>query len=106
MKEVTANELRAMRDRAERFLLIDVREPYETERCSIGGTPIPMSQLMDRLAEIPKDRPVVVHCNSGKRSCAVVDTLTCRYGFANIINLHGGIQAWHDQVDHTLNCEE
>lgn len=92
-----------MRDRGEKFTLIDVREPYETEQCTIGGTPIPMSQLMDRLAEIPNDMPVVVHCNSGKRSCAVTDTLN-RYGFRNIINLRGGIQAWHDEVDRTLNC--
>jgi adenylyltransferase/sulfurtransferase len=105
MKEVTAQQLRDMRDRGEKFTLIDVREPYETELCTINGTCIPMSQLIDRLGEIPKDRPVVVHCNSGKRSCAVVDALTNRYGFSNIINLRGGIQAWHDEVDGTLKCE-
>jgi adenylyltransferase/sulfurtransferase len=105
MKEVTAQELRNMRDRGEKFMLIDVREPYETELCTLGGISIPMSQLMDRLDEIPRDQPVVVHCNSGKRSCAVVDTLINRYGYTNIINLRGGIQAWHDEVDRSLLCE-
>ncbi|MBP8822326.1 MAG: rhodanese-like domain-containing protein [Flavobacteriales bacterium] len=105
MKQITAVELQRMKEAGERFLIIDVREPYELEICAIGGTSLPMSQLIDRLDEIPKDIPVVVHCNSGSRSCAVVDSLTTRYGYTNVINLKGGIQAWQSEVDATLKCE-
>lgn len=105
MKEVTAQELQQMRARGEKFELLDVREPYEVEMCGIGGQSLPMSQLVDRIAEIPKDMPVVVHCRSGSRSCAVIDALTTRYGFTNLINLKGGILAWHDEVDPSLKCD-
>lgn len=105
MKQITAAELQRMQAAGERFLILDVREPYELEVCSIGGVSLPMSQLMDRMGEIPKDLPVVVHCKSGSRSCAVVDTLTTRYGYSNLINLTGGIQAWQAQVDASLKCE-
>lgn len=104
MKEVTAPELKRMLDVGVPFKLIDVREPYEVEVASIGGQSLPMSQLVDRLVEIPKHIPVVIHCRSGSRSCAVVDALTTRYGFTNLIHLKGGILAWQAEVDPTLNC--
>ena len=105
MKEITVLELREMKSSGEKFVILDVREPYEVEVCGIGGICLPMSQLIDRLAEIPKDIPVVVHCRSGSRSCAVIDALTSRYGFSNLINLKGGIQAWQEEVDPTLHCD-
>lgn len=105
MKEIDAKTLQEMRAKGEKFTLVDLREPYETENCSLGGLPIPMSQLMDRLDEIPKDRPVVMHCRSGKRSMAVVDALSTRYGFTNLIHLVGGIQAWQSEVDQSLRCD-
>lgn len=105
MKEITVQELRQMKAAGEKIIIFDVREPYETEHCGIGGECLPMSQLLDRLNEIPKSRPVVIHCNSGSRSCAVVDTLTTRYGFTNLINLKGGLAAWQAEVDPGLQCE-
>jgi rhodanese-related sulfurtransferase len=88
-----------------KIVILDIREPYEVETCGIGGTCLPMSQLIDRIAEIPKNIPVVVHCRSGSRSCAVIDALTTRYGFSNLINLKGGILAWQAEVDPTLSCD-
>jgi rhodanese-related sulfurtransferase len=105
MKEIDAKTLQDMRAKGEEFTLVDLREPYETENCTLGGMPMPMSQLMDRLDEIPKDRPVVMHCRSGARSKAVVDTLCTRYGFTNLIHLTGGIQAWQAHVDKSLHCD-
>lgn len=105
MKEVTAPALKRMLDAGERFVLFDVREPYEVEMASIGGVPLPMSQLVERLEEIPKDIPVVIHCRSGSRSCAVVDALSTRYGYSNLIHLKGGILAWQAEVDPSLICD-
>ena len=105
MKEIKPAELRRMQDAKERFVLIDVREPYEVEACSIGGTSLPMSQLVDRIDEIPKDLPVVIHCRSGSRSAAVIDALSSRYGYSNLINLKGGILAYSAEVDPSLKCD-
>ena len=94
-----------MQDAKERFLLIDVREPYEAERCNIGGTLIPMGEIVERIAEIPKDMPVVVHCRSGARSAAVINALSTRYGFENLINLQGGILGYGKTVDDGMTCD-
>lgn len=104
MQEIDPTELARMRAAGEDFQLIDVREPYEAELCSIGGTLIPMGTIVDRLAELRRDVPVVVHCKSGARSAAVVLALSTRYGFTNLINLRGGITAYAAQVDPQLQC--
>lgn len=105
MKEIGAQELKRMQDAHERFLLIDVREPYEAERCNIGGKLIPMGEVVDRIAEIPKDLPVVVHCRSGARSAAVINALSSRYGYTNLINLKGGILGYGKDVDDAMTCD-
>lgn len=87
------------------FQLIDVREPYEAERCTLGGTLIPMGDLLDRLNEIRRDVPVVVHCRSGNRALAVITALERRHGFTNLIQLEGGIQAYAAQVDPGISCD-
>lgn len=105
MKEITPQELKRMQDAREEFQLIDVREPYEAQICSIGGTLIPMGEIVDRLAEIRKDVPVVVHCRSGARSSAVINALSSRYGFTNLINLKGGILGYGKEVDDGMTCD-
>ena len=105
MKEITPHELERMKEAGEAFQLIDVREPYEAEICTIGGTLIPMGEIVARVGEIKKDIPVVVHCRSGSRSAAVISALSSRYGFSNLINLKGGILGYGREVDASLKCE-
>ena len=105
MKEITAAELKRMRDAGEEFQLIDVREPYEVEICTIGGQLIPMGDIVSRKEELRRDVPVVMHCRSGARSAAVIEALRGRYGFNNLVNLTGGILAYSKEVDHSLNCD-
>lgn len=104
-KEIGGRELMRLRESGEQFQLIDVREPYEAEICSIGGELIPMGELIARIAEIRRDIPVVVHCRSGSRSAAVIQALNSRYGFTNLINLKGGILAFAREVDPSLDCD-
>lgn len=104
MNEIDARELKRMKDAGEAFQLIDVREPYEAEQCNINGTLIPMGEVVDRVSEIRKDIPVVVHCRSGARSAAVINALSSRYGFTNLINLKGGILGYGRDVDPSLHC--
>lgn len=105
MKEITAQELKRMQDAGEEFQLIDVREPYEAERCSIGGRLIPMGEVVERQEEIRRDVPVVVHCRSGARSAAVINALSSRYGYTNLINLKGGILGYGRDVDDAMTCD-
>ncbi|MBP7156971.1 MAG: rhodanese-like domain-containing protein [Flavobacteriales bacterium] len=105
MQEITPAELKKWMDEKRTFQLIDVREPYEAELCSMGGELIPMGDVIERLAEIRKDIPVVMHCRSGSRSAAVANALGIRYGFHNISSLQGGILAFGKAYDPTLKCD-
>jgi rhodanese-related sulfurtransferase len=102
MKEKTVSELKAMIDGGEDFQLIDVREPHEYDICHLHSTLIPMNEVPDRIAEISKDKPVVIHCRSGARSARIVEYLEQAGGYQNLYNLRGGILAWADEIDHSM----
>lgn len=104
MKEITCAELKRLRESGAPHQLIDVREPYEAEACSIGGTLIPMGEIIERLGEIRRDVPVILHCRSGNRSAAVIQALESRYGFSGLLSLQGGIAAWSAEMER-LNCD-
>lgn len=105
IREITVEELARMRAAGKEFQLIDIREPYEAELCSLGGKLIPMGEVTERLAEIRRDIPVIMHCRSGNRGAALVQALSSRYGFTNLANLRGGITAWQQSVEPSLNCD-
>jgi adenylyltransferase/sulfurtransferase len=73
--------------------LIDVREAYEYEADNLGGIPIPLGELEQRLTEISFSKKTIVHCQSGQRSAKAVQLLR-RHGHENVYNLSGGINAW------------
>lgn len=98
MKEITAAELKKLMDSKADFQLIDVREEHEFEEANLNGTLIPMGEVMDRVNEIAKDKQVVVHCRSGKRSATVINALESQHGYTNLYNLKGGILAYIDEV--------
>lgn len=98
MKEISATELKKLIDDKADFQLIDVREDYEFDEMNINGLLIPMGEVMDRAGEIAKDKQVVVHCRSGKRSASVIQALESQLGYTNLYNLRGGIMAYADEV--------
>ena len=102
MKEITVTELKQKFDSKEDFQLIDVREQYEADIAQIGGILIPMGEIMDHISEISRDKTVVVHCRSGKRSAGVIMALEQQHCFTNLYNLKGGILAYSDEVDNTI----
>lgn len=102
MKEVTATELKQLIDKGENIQLIDVREPFECDIANIGGELIPMGEIMERVDKISKEKKVIIHCRSGKRSAAVIAMLEQEHGFTNLYNLKGGILAYSDEVDSSL----
>ncbi|MBT2286090.1 rhodanese-like domain-containing protein [Paenibacillus polymyxa] len=81
-------------------IVVDVREPGEYKRGFIkGAVNIPLSQLQRRLAEIPKDKTVLLYCQSGMRSKNAAKVLS-RSGYSKIAHLQGGVSAWGDKLTH------
>ena len=102
VKEINVQELKKMRDEGTPHQLIDVREEHEADIASIQGLLMPMGDVMDRVEEINKDLPVIVHCRSGARSRAIVEALQANFNFQNLYNLKGGILAWANEIDHSI----
>lgn len=98
MKEITPKELKQLIDEKKDFQLIDVREEYEYDEVNMNGQLIPMGEIMDNIDKISKDKQVVVHCRSGKRSATVIGALEQQHGFTNLYNLKGGILAYIEEV--------
>jgi molybdopterin/thiamine biosynthesis adenylyltransferase/rhodanese-related sulfurtransferase len=96
---MSARELKRKMDAHEPFELIDVREVFEYEIARIDGAKlIPLGEIAERVNELHDERPIVVHCHTGRRSAEAVRLLQQR-GFANVYNLEGGIDAWSNQID-------
>ncbi len=103
IKEITVKEMKEMRDNNVEFQLIDVREPYEYEAANLNGELIPLATIPDNISKIEKEKTVIIHCRSGKRSASAIDFLQKNHGFTNLLNLQGGIIAWANEIDSTLD---
>ena len=96
---ITATELKTKIDRKDKFILVDVREPYEYDICNISGSKlIPLGELPARLSELDSADEIVLHCKVGGRSAKALKILQDA-GFRKLSNLQGGIQAWSENVD-------
>jgi len=102
MKEISVQELKDKKDQGEEFQLIDVREDFEYEMSNLDGISIPLGGILIETDKIDKSIPVVVMCRSGKRSAAAIMQLEQK-GYTNLYNLKGGILAWVEQIDPTIN---
>jgi sulfur-carrier protein adenylyltransferase/sulfurtransferase len=102
VKELTVQELKELIDAKADFQLIDVREDYEFEIANIGGELIPLGTVLQNADKISKDKQVVIHCRSGKRSADAIRALEEKFGYDNLYNLKGGILAYADQIDNSL----
>lgn len=92
-QEVGPEEAKALLEEA---FVVDVREAWEYGEGHVpGAVNIPLSTLPQRLAELPKDRPILLVCNSGNRSGVAAEFLVAQ-GFdgGRVYNLEGGTYAW------------
>jgi len=99
--QLSAKDLKRRMDAGENLFILDVREPFEYKIANIGGKLIPQNEVPQRLAEIDRDREIIVQCKSGGRSQRIAEFLK-QSGFPNVANLAGGILAWSDEVDPTV----
>ena len=87
-KQITVDKVRTLLE--EKAYFVDVREKGEYERGHIKGAHlVPLSELRERIMEIPKDEPVYIHCRTGQRSYNAVLALQ-NLGYTNVINVTGG----------------
>ncbi|GAA2697475.1 MULTISPECIES: adenylyltransferase/sulfurtransferase MoeZ [Actinosynnema] len=103
-RTITPLELKQKQDAGDDFVLIDVREPHEYEIVRIPGSVlIPKDRILsgEALAELPQDKPIVLHCKSGARSAEALAALH-RAGFADAVHVGGGVLAWARQIDQSL----
>lgn len=74
--------------------VVDVRAATEWTAGHIAGVPnIPVGALLDHAAELPRDKPLVLHCQGGGRSAIAASVLQA-HGFTNVVNMTGGIGTW------------
>jgi rhodanese-related sulfurtransferase/glyoxylase-like metal-dependent hydrolase (beta-lactamase superfamily II) len=75
-------------------LLLDIRNPREWATKHVeGSVNVPLNHLQERIAEIPRDRRIAVHCAGGYRSSIAAGILQ-QYGITNLAEMAGGIAAW------------
>jgi rhodanese-related sulfurtransferase/glyoxylase-like metal-dependent hydrolase (beta-lactamase superfamily II) len=75
-------------------LAVDVRGPREREQKFVAGSvSVPLNHLLERVQELPKDRPLLVYCAGGYRS-SIAASLLQREGFTRVSEIAGGIAAW------------
>lgn len=98
--EITPEEVKSKLDASERFILLDVREPWEFETARIDGAKlIPMGDVPSRAhQELDPEDPIVVVCHHGVRSMNVTVWLR-QQGFEKAQSMRGGIDAWSKRVD-------
>lgn len=92
--ELSIQEFAQWRAEKRDFQLIDVREAHEVARDHMNGYHIPLGEVDVRKDEIAKNKPVVIHCQSGKRSQTAIEKLQQHDTFENLYNLTGGLNAW------------
>ena len=96
MKSISVTELKNRIANNKSLHLLDVREPDERLEFNIGGTFIPLGQVMamqtDEIENL-KNEELICYCRSGKRSTQAAMMLETM-GFINVVNLEGGMLAW------------
>lgn len=86
-RQVPVTQVRSLVE--EQAFIVDVREKGEYEVGHLkGSVNIPLSELRERTDEIPKDRPVYLHCRSSQRSYNALMALQGR-GYENVVNISG-----------------
>ena len=102
--QLAPSELARWREDAAREspVLVDVREPWEFDLCRIEGSIlIPLGELPRRIEELPRGRPLVMICHTGRRSQNAAMFLA-QSGFEDVQNLKGGVEGWAVEVDPSM----
>lgn len=92
-QEIDFEEFTSWKNEQKDFQLIDVRETHEYISGNLGGENMPLTNLSAFTEKISRTKSVIVHCQAGSRSKKAIQLLNEAYGFTNLINLKGGMEA-------------
>jgi len=98
VRECSAADVKAKRDRGETFHFVDVREDHEFEKEHAAGARHIGRGVLERDIEtlIPdKDEEIVLYCGGGFRSALTAESLQ-KMGYRNVLSMDGGIRAWRE----------
>jgi rhodanese-related sulfurtransferase len=94
-KDITAKEAKALMEKNKNVFLLDVRTPQENSQGKLPGTVlIPINEIERRIAEVPKNKTIMVYCAVGSRSKPVAEFLS-RSGYREVYNMTDGIVGWY-----------
>jgi rhodanese-related sulfurtransferase len=97
--QIEPRDVKQRLDRGDKFLFVDVREPWEHQTTKIeGATLIPLGQIPGSLAEFEKAADVVLFCHHGMRSLDAAAWLRSQ-GIAGARSMNGGIERWSVEID-------
>lgn len=101
--EVTVQDMkRALADKSLGIRVIDVREPDEFQIARVAGVDLfPLSTITRQFTELDPNQQLYIHCKAGKRSLKALEFLR-QQGFKYVKSVKGGIDAWSDQIDHSV----
>jgi rhodanese-related sulfurtransferase len=99
IRETNVDEVKAMLDRGEKLILVDVREDSEFAEDHLPGAIHLSKGVIERDIEqkVPDlNDPLVLYCGGGYRSALAADSLQ-KMGYKNVLSMDGGIRAWRDK---------
>ena len=100
--QITPSDVKSLLNRNENLLLVDVREPWETQRCSLPGAQlIPMGAIPANLQKLDVEGDVICYCHHGVRSLDVAVWLRSQ-GVTGAKSMTGGIDRWSAEIDPTV----
>ena len=102
MKVICPKECKERIAKGENVEIVDVRENYEYEHCNIGSLHIPMSEIIERHAELNSDGHLV---NVKQERAAFVANLQIETSLEDVWVMENGITGWKEKVDASLNLE-
>ncbi len=87
----------SLASRAPEAVILDVREPEEYAHGHVpGAINLPQADVASRLAEIPRDRPLIILCEHGSRSLRAARFLK-QVGIGDVVSVKGGTAAWRTE---------
>jgi rhodanese-related sulfurtransferase len=101
MNFISVTELNQIIDNPN-LLIIDIREAYERDICSIPSLHIPMNEITNSDVQLSHEKKLVFLCKSGRRAEVVANYLECEKGYSDVSVVEGGILAWIENIDNTL----
>lgn len=107
MKEITVEQLAEAFKEERAVTIIDIREDYEFNVGHLKGNVlhIPMDEVENHIEELDNDAETYILCRSGKRASALANYLCTNFNFPNMGYVVGGISAYAEKIDHSIEVQ-